>query len=161
MPPQLWDEASRLRVLALSRSFCQMISPCPQLAAGREKRKRWNSNTSFTTWDCLDFLSVPLTSAPAENPFHNVLPQIPFFFGSTPSLMMPHSFTVLYLTLLLALTQTPTPSSLDNPTDAAHSRSNRTRWHISFCTFLLANFCMLGTIQTATRLSGIMKWICL
>ena len=81
----------------LAPSVCQMI-PCPA-PRGQQTEKREKDETpisSFTTCDYLDFLSAPLTSAPAKNPFNNLLPWIPFFFRSKPSLMMPHSFIVLH-----------------------------------------------------------------
>ena len=54
--------------------------PLPSWQQAEKGEKDETQINSFPTWDCLDLLSAPLTSAPAENPFNNILPQIPFLF---------------------------------------------------------------------------------
>lgn len=129
--------------------------PAPSWQQAEKREKDETQISSFTTWDCLDFSLCILDLCSTKNPFNNILPQIPFLFRPKPSLRMPHSFIVLYLTcngsLLLALTQMSTPSSPDNLNDAARFSSRLTRQPINFCTFSSASFCVLGTILTAIR----------
>lgn len=145
-PQQLWGEASGLRVLALSLSFClsddQSLPPSWQPAETGERDE--TQIHCFTTWDCLDLFSAPWPLLQLR--IHSIasFPRFPFSFSQA----FPFDAQFFHCPLPDSTCSPDTHVDIQFtrlPDWCAHFRSKVTRWHITFCTFLLANFCVLGT----------------